>query len=345
MKQLKVFHGLENYGTQAGFLAKGLREQGVKAISVVNPDKFNRFADVVLLHGGNIFQKVFKHSYNWLRKIYWFFKYNTFHFYYGNTLFPWQIDLPFYRFFGKKIIFHYLGNDVQGYKKSVDKYKWTNVKAYINKDDSLLHDLKIEKRFAFESKYTDLQFVCAPCYSEFVPNSLVIPLAIDLNEYGFSELPMHDILVIMHAPTHRGNKGTDFIIEAIEKLISEGEPICFNLVENVTHDRLKEDYKKADIFIDQIMGGWYGTASIEAMALGRPVICSIRKSYFEYIDYGPEIPMIHADPDFIYDSIKYLIKNRSKLPEIGKASRRFIEKVHDVRKVTTALIKYYQNLS
>jgi hypothetical protein len=31
--------------------------------------------------------------------------------------------------------------------------------------------------------------------------------------------------------------------------------------------------------IDQIMAGWYGTASIEAMAIGRPVICFIRESY------------------------------------------------------------------
>jgi|ERR1035437_5688013 glycosyltransferase involved in cell wall biosynthesis len=345
MKQIKVLHGFVNYGTQAGFLARGLREQGVKALSVANHDQFDRFIDVEFLHGGNIFQRVLKHSYNSARKFYWFFKYNTFHFYYGNTLFPWQIDLPFYRLFGKKVVFHYLGNDVQGYKKSVEKYKWTNITAYIDKNDSLRHDLNIEKRVAFESKYADLKFVCAPCYSEFVPNALVLPLAIDLKDFEYSDLPMNDILEIMHAPTHRGNKGTDFIIKAIEKLISEGAPISFNLVENVTHDRLKEEYKKVDIFIDQILGGWYGTASIEAMALGRPVICSIRKSYFEYIDYGPEIPIIHADPDCIYDSIKYLINNRSKLPEIGKASRRFVEKVHDVRNITTELIKYYQNLS
>jgi len=62
------------------------------------------------------------------------------------------------------------------------------------------------------------------------------------------------------------------------------------LVENISHSELKEKYKECDIFVDQIVGGWYGTASIEAMAIGRPTVCFLRESYFEYIDFGPSIP-------------------------------------------------------
>lgn len=344
-KKLKVFHGLVNYGTQAGFLAKGLKEHGVDAISVVYYDRFKRLADVELLYDGeNILEKFGKHFFNWAKLIYYFFKYNTFHFYYGTTLFPKQLDLPLYRLFGKKVVMHYLGNDVQGYKKSVEKYKWTNMRGFIGNNDPVLYDLKIQKRIAFESKFLDLKFVCAPCYSEFIPQSKVIPLAIDVNTYSFTVHPQNAVLEIMHAPTLRAFKGTDYILGAIEKLISEGYPIRLNLVENVTHDVLKEQYKRCDIFIDQIMGGWYGTAAIEAMALGRPVICSIRESYFQYIDYGNQIPIIHADPDCIYDSILYLINNRIKLSEIGIASRKFVEKVHDHNKIVVELIQDYKNL-
>ena len=52
-KELRVFHGLVNYGTQAGLFARALREAGVEAISVAFPDPFKRHIDVELLHGGD----------------------------------------------------------------------------------------------------------------------------------------------------------------------------------------------------------------------------------------------------------------------------------------------------
>lgn len=325
-------------------MSKGLREDGIDTISVSFPDKLKREIDIELSNGGNLIEKSAKHLWNWARRIYWFFRFNTFHFYYGSSLFPKQWDLPLYKLFGKKVIMHYLGNDVQGYKKSVEKFKWTNMPGFIGSMNPELYDKNIEVRMTFESRFADLQLVCAPLYSEFVPNSIVIPLALDLKSYEYTIHPHNDIIIIMHSPTNRGFKGTDYIIAAINKLIREGAAIKFKLVENVTHSQLKEEYKKCDIFIDQIMAGWYGTAAIEAMALGRPVICSIRESYFEYIDYGNKIPIIHADPDCIYDSIKYLIENKEKLSEIGVASRKFIEEVHDYRKISNALIKLYSKI-
>lgn len=339
-KKIRVFHGLVNYGTQAGILAQSLREHSISALSVAGYDRYKRLIDVELYSGKSITKRFF----NWVRLFTYFFKFNIFHFYFGTSLFPSQMDLPFYRMFGKKIVMHYLGNDVQGYKKSVEKYKWTNMPEYIGNGNSVLHDSRIQRRLAFELKYTDLAFVCAPLYSEFVPSSKVLPLAIDLNKYAYTVSPYNKVLEIMHAPTHKGFKGTSYIVNAIGKLIAEGYPVKLNLVENITHDQLKEEYKKCDIFIDQILSGWYGTASLEAMATGRPVICSIRKSYFKYISYGDEIPIIHADPDCIYDSILYLIKNREMLPEIGIASREFVEKVHDHNKIVVDLIQEYKNL-
>jgi len=343
-KKLRVFHGLVNYGTQAGFFAKELRNQGVDAISIVNPDVYKRLTDIELKHGGSIIQKMYRHSINLLLKISSIFKYDIYHFYFGTTLLPKQTDLYFYKLLGKKIIFHYLGNDVQGYKISVEKYKWTNMPGFIGNSNPYEYDDRIKRRLNHETKYADLQFVCAPCYSEFVPNSVVLPLAIDLEHYNFIGHPGNKIPKIFHAPTDLAFKGTTYIEEAIEKLKHEGYSFIYQRITGVNHAELKLKYAECDIFIDQIMGGWYGTAAIEAMAIGRPVICSIRKSYFEYIDYGDEIPIIHADPDCIYDSIKLLLDNPAMLAEIGKSSRLFVESQHDVKKLTQKLITIYNNL-
>lgn len=341
-KNLKVFHGLVNYGTQAGLFAHGLREEGIDAISVTYPDPYMRLIDIELSHGGNVIQKIFKHSWNFIRKIYWFFRYNTFHFYFGATLFPNQIDLHLYKIFGKKVIMEYLGYDVQLYQKSLDKYSITNVSYYKTPAESIKADAKKIARLKFESRYTDLQLVCAPCLSEYVEGALVLPLAIDLSKIPFYPKKVNtDLIEIMHAPTHRGNKGTSFIQESINKLIDEGYKINFTVVEKVTHSTLFERYKECDIFIDQVLGGWYGTAAIEAMALGRPTICFIRKEYFKYIDYGSKIPIINADPFTLYEVVKSLINNSEDLAAIGLKSRQFVEDVHDLKKLVNKLESLY----
>ena len=344
-KRLKVFHGLVNYGTQAGLFAKELRKQGIDAISVSNPDPFKRQIDVELKHGGNILQKVVKHSWNLVFKLKCMLKYNIFHFYFGKTLLPKQLDLPFYKFFGKKVVMEYLGYDLQLYQYSIDKYEITNVRYYKPHDVSVLADRKKTERYKSESRFINKHLVCAPYLSEFAPGSTVHPLAIDLNDYAFApKATPENETVVMHAPTSRGNKGTSFIMEAVDKLINEGYAIRKLLVENVTHAELKKKYLECDIFIDQILGGWYGTAAIEAMAIGRPTICFIRESYFEHVDYGHLIPIINAQPSTIYDVLKKTIEEKHLLPEIGKKSRNFVEEVHDLEKLTKRIIEIYNNL-
>lgn len=343
-KKLKVFHGLVNYGTQAGLFASALREAGIDALSVSYPDPFKRLIDIELLHGGNIIQKIFRHSWNWLRRFYWFFRYNTFHFYFGTSLFPKQMDLPLYRLFGKKVIMEYLGFDAQIFQKTLDKYSVNNLMLYKLPPDIKTTDSRKMARLRREARYVDLQLVCAPDESEWVENSQVLPLAIDISKIPFSPRSgKKNIIEIMHAPTSRAKKGTKFIQEAVEKLQQEGFKINLTIVQNVTHEKLMKKYKECDIFIEQLLGGWYGTSAIEAMATGRPVICFLREEYFTYIDYARKIPVINADPFSLYSVLKSVINHPEKLDEIALRSRKYVEEIHDVRILVKKLENIYRN--
>ena len=345
-EKLRVFHGLVNYGTQSGFYAKELQKCRINALSVTGYDSFARITDITLKNSGrNLLEKIYNYIWNNLYLIKCFFLFNVFHFYFGKSLSRFQLDLPFYHFFGKKVIFHYLGLDVQLYQSTVEKYKINNVHFIFDAKSGKKHDRIISKRLNFEKRFTDLQMVCAPCYSEFVHGSIVLPLAIDLNEYIYSprQIPENDI-TIMHAPTSRNNKGTSFILDAIDRLIKEGYKINMLLIENISHQQLKEKYKECDIFVDQIVAGWYGTASIEAMAIGRVTVCFLRESYFEHINFGATIPIVNADPDNIYEVLKQLINEKEKLPLIGEKSRIFVEKEHNLKLLTEKLISIYLSL-
>jgi glycosyltransferase involved in cell wall biosynthesis len=343
MSKLRIFHGLVNYGGQAGVFSNELKIRGFKSFSGVNSDRFNRKVDYKLPRFQNAFFDRLLSPVRIAIRFSWFFRFDIFHFYFGTSLLPFQIDLPFYRLFGKKVVMEYLGSDVQEYQRSIDQYgKFTNVGFYYK--DGPKHDQRILKRRAFEKKYIDLELVCAPYLSEFVPGSQVLPLALDLSIYEAYPLDTEEPIRILHAPTHRGNKGSDFIIDAVEKLKDEGESIELILVENLKHSEIIEEYKKCHLFIDQVAGGWYGTASIEAMACAKPVICFFREDYLKHIDYGDQIPIINANIETIYDVLKETLANKHTLRSTGLASRNFVLKVHDLKKVTDLLIEFYQRL-
>lgn len=348
-KKLKVFHGLVNYGTQAGLFAKELRNQGIEAISVVNGDRSKRQTDIELLYGGNFIQKVFNHLWNKTRRYYWFFRHNTFHFYFGKTLFNNQRDLPFYKLFGKKVVMEYLGNDIRHYKTLVERYNLPESHDYFQRMEE--HDNKIAQRIKQEESFLDYKLCCLPTHMDFAKSynykiNEVLPLALNVADIKYTELQKkapEKPIKILHAPTKRGFKGTVYIESAIDALQKEGYAIDFKVAEGITHAELFREYELCDIFIDQISVGWYGTASLESMAVGRPTCAYIDERYYQYIDYSDEIPVINVTRENVTEKLCELINNQEKLPEIGRKSREFVEKYHDVRNVTKKLIDIYQN--
>ena len=347
-KKLKVFHGLVNYGTQAGLFARELRNQGVDAISVVGGDWSKRQTDVELLHGGNLLQKILKHTWNRMCKIYWFFRYNTFHFYFGKTLFKNQKDLPLYKYFGKKVVMEYLGNDIRHYQTLVRRYNLPESHDFALNMGK--HDKKIADRIENEKKFIDYSMCCLPTHIDFAKSynyiiDELLPLALNTSEIKFMPLAAtkSKTVKILHAPTHRVFKGTQYIEKAVHNLKAEGYNIHFHIAEGISHAQLFEQYEKCDIFIDNISVGWYGTASLEAMAVGRPVCAYIDERYFRHIDYADEIPVINVTREKVTDVLRDLIENKDQLPAIGRKSREFVEKYHDVRNVTKKLIDIYQH--
>jgi glycosyltransferase involved in cell wall biosynthesis len=345
-RRLRVFHGLVNYGTQAGLFARALRRRGIDAFSAVRDDRFERCADLHLPEReGGLLKQAGVQAAVLARRLLWFFRYNTFHFYFGTSLFPCQWDLPLYRRLGKKVILHYLGWDVQLYQESIEKYEHTNARYYRAPDQARDEDAWKKRRLQFETRYANLQLVCAPYLSEFVARSTVLPLAVDVEEIRYCPKPAPEReVVVMHAPTHRGHKGSSYILSAIHRLRSEGYALRPLIVENVTHRELMRHYQECDVFVDQVLAGWYGTAAIEAMATGRPVVGFFRESYFQHIEYGNQIPIVNANPDSCYLVLKRLLDRRQEFPALGARSRHFVENVHNLNALTDKLVELYQQV-
>lgn len=338
----KIFLGFYNWGTQAGLHSQLLRLRGWDAVSVVFSDQYKRIGDVHipmprtrLLHA---LSKLILSGVLFLK----YFNRDTFVFYGGGSFLPKGLDLPILKFFRKRIFFYYMGNDVQGYAVSIKKYKYTNMRAYIkNEITGRIYDARISERLGVHNKYADRQIVCAPYLSEFVADALLVPLVINVEDYAMSPSLDDGIVKIMHAPTDKGAKGTFYFEAAVDKLIAQGYPVKKVLIEGLTHREIVEAYKDCDIFVDQLLAGWYGTASIEAMAVGKPVVCFLRDDYREFCSYFDEIPIINANPDDIYERLEELVRNPSQLPKIGFDSRLYVESYHSPQYVIPLLEKLF----
>jgi glycosyltransferase involved in cell wall biosynthesis len=91
-------------------------------------------------------------------------------------------------------------------------------------------------------------------------------------------------------------------------------------------------YQRADLIVDQLLAGWYGGFAVEAMALGKPVICYIREEDLKFVParMAEELPLINAKPDSVYLVLKDWLSARKKdLPRQGTLSRQFVERWHD----------------
>ena len=142
-------------------------------------------------------------------------------------------------------------------------------------------------------------------------------------------------LRVLHAPNHRELKGTSYIIQATEDLCLEGVLVELVLVEKMPNDQLRKLMMNIDVVADQLIIGWYAMFALEAMSLGKPVLCYVRKDLEQlYIDAGiigvDEIPVIHCSPSTVKDVLRRLALNRNELQSIGQRGRVFVEKHHSL---------------
>lgn len=324
---------------QATTISKYLRRRGIECdLLVFNRHPFGYEEDINLnLDSRRIWRKALVLVLNFLKCAP---KYDIFHFHFGRTLLPRGVDLPILKMMGKKLVMHYWGDDVRQNDISIN-YTYLNYKElksiYPQKDDH-----KIRDRIKWMSKYLDASIVGDYSLLPYVPGGKVIKQAIDLNNLEFVGAKGKDgPIKIVHAPSNEPIKGTDHVLQAMERLKGEGYKIDFTLMEKMNNGKVMELCRDADIVVDQLLLESYGIFAIECMALGKPVLCRVDE---HFVKCYPNLPIVNTDPDNIYQNLKLLIEDPGLRAKLGLQGRRFVEEVHDARKIAQQLAELYQSL-
>jgi glycosyltransferase involved in cell wall biosynthesis len=266
--------------------------------------------------------------------------YDIFHFNFGQTIlsirrFGRVVDeLAWLRRRGKTILFTYQGSDVRPSDhcpcerpecRQLDRYR------RLAAGRALL--------------YADRVFYQNPDLRQWLPGASFLPYAaVDPSELRVEPFPEREEIVVVHAPTDRVIKGTQYVIEAVDMLRSEGVPIRLDLVEGVSREVALERLASADLLVDQLMLGWYGTVAVEAMALGRPVMAYIHEDEPEDNPFGAELPVVRTSAATLVDDLGAVAADRARLRELGVAGRRFVEQHHDPQQIARAALAGFVEL-
>lgn len=95
---------------------------------------------------------------------------------------------------------------------------------------------------------------------------------------------------------------------------------------------------KSDLFIDIRLNGWYGLTSIEAMALGKPVIGNIKEELRR--KYNPPVIQYNSYGDLV-STINKVLSDEDLRLSYAVNSRGYVEKKHNVKIIIDKLIKIY----
>ena len=146
-------------------------------------------------------------------------------------------------------------------------------------------------------------------------------------------------LRVVHAPNHRAIKGTSAFIRAVEELAAEGVPIQLEMVEFASNDEVLQAIARCDVVLDQLIVGWYAMFAIEAMAIGKPVVCFLRPDLVElYTSVGlvepGEIPIVGADTLSIKEELRSLaLQDRESLRALGRRGQEYVQRRHSLASI------------
>jgi hypothetical protein len=212
---------------------------------------------------------------------------------------------------GKKIVCHYMGSDlrIRGIDPMMDSLSDLNI---TNESDHLL-------------RHPDIHYIYIPFDTAAV--------AVRKEE--------NPRLRIVHSPTNRAMKGTEFILPVMEA-IRKVRDVEFVLVENTPHNEVLRIKQDCDLAIEQVgnLGGTgYGRNSLETLTMGIPTITEMTPDYIAWL---PENPFSLATRETLFDTVLTLIDNAGLRKELKERGRQWVMKYHSYAAVHQRLMELYR---
>ena len=373
-RPLRVFHVPALVGDHGPSLASLERQAGLRSECVAEmPHAFGFSADVALWHPGE--PPVLME----LRRLALFARIvvcaDVVHYNWGRTLFPdlrprpspaergrpswmrhayraygrWmaELELRLLRQRGVRIVVTFQGNDARQMDRCRASGAWRAADAMAANGCTADEDEWKRRVIARCGRFAHAIFALNPDLCRVLPpRARFLPyLHWDHRRAQRAVHSGRDEMVVAHAPSVRAQKGTEAVVSAIGRLQAAGVPLRLELIEGMCHRECLQVMAGADVFVDQLLYGWYGGAAVEAMSFGLPTVAFIDDRDLAYVPktMARELPVVSATPETIADRLLELYHmGPERRNALGSASRVFVERWHDPSVVAKVVMRAYE---
>jgi hypothetical protein len=266
---------------------------------------------------------------------------------FAPALLPVHLIYPWLKRLGKKLVCPFWGSDIRywyayieemtrlgiadEFRPFIDYYKENPGPAYQDK-------LRLVQT---TERYADL-ILSQPGYAQLQTRPYMratIPL--ELSQLQFN-LPERKIPLVVHAPSVRSVKGTEYVLTAIEKLKAENIPFEFRLIEKMPNSELRRLLATSDIVIDQLFSETVATLAAEGMATGNAVLT---RYIVDFAGVPEGCPAVNATRDNLADELRALIMDNERRRQLAYAGRTYVENYNNHLKVAGRILEQLQSSS
>ena len=198
----------------------------------------------------------------------------------------------------------------------------------------------------------------------------VIPYGIDLDQFTPRERPSRDELVVGSVGRLSPEKGLDYLIEAMARVMREesrsrlllagdgpdrrklerqaqrlGIAERVEFAGEVAHEGVPEMLSRLDVFAMPSTAEGFGVAALEASAMETPVVASNVHGIPDVVEDGKTgLLVAPKDVDALAGAILRLLRDEEGRRAMGRAGRRFVAERYDWRENTRQMESLYAEL-
>lgn len=185
------------------------------------------------------------------------------------------------------------------------------------------------------------EFVSTPDLLNYRPQATWLPILVNEEVWNRVSAPAvkdNPRPRIIHIPSRAALKGTALARPILQQLHDE-HIIEYVELSGVPFREMPGITRSADMMVDQFGMDAYGTAAIEAMSQGVPVIGQIGELTKSYVRErtGQEIPIADATADTLRETVIELASNPDKRIELANKGLDFLDRVHSPQNVRAVL--------
>jgi len=260
------------------------------------------------------------------------------HWHYDSSCFSRFTDDKWLKFFDTPGIVEWHGSDIRDPELEADTnryYRKALDEGYEYKEDAQ-KAWKAQKRFERLGFYT---LVNTPALRRHIHTDVFFYLnrRIFLRDFNMSG-QVNEVPSILFAPSKPIVKGAKWVYKAVD-LLRRSYKFHFEVLTNLSRHEVLRAMQKADIVLDQFVLGDIGMVSIEAMAMGKPVVCFIKDDLKETYK---DSPIVQVHPETLAGGIEKLLRSREMREARGIAGRIYAGRYYSIENQINELVRIYE---